>query len=125
MNGEPFTNSYGNHNYLTAPFTNYNEKGEMTFTGNAHAGSNYIKINPTGHTYYYDIEVSIDADNQFYLGFHRYDANKTSRSNNACVYVINVKPTTALNHQRYFGTVNLATDGVNPTDTISLRILND
>ncbi len=125
MGGEPFTNGYGNHNYLTAPFTNYNEKGEMVFTGGSHVGSNYIKINPTGHTYYYDIEISVDANNQFYLGFHRYDANKTARENNACVYVINVKPTTALNHQRYFGTVNLATDGVNPTDTISLRILND
>ena len=84
----------------------------------------YIPISPTGHTYYYDIEVSIDVNNQFYLGFERYDANKTSRSNNACTYKINVKPTTALSRKRYFGTVDLSTDGVNPCAFIALRILN-
>lgn len=126
MAGKPFTNAYGSHNYLTTPFTNYNSNGEMTFTKTVtNAGSEYIKIYPAGSTYYYDMEVSIAAGNQFYVGFERYDANKTSRSNNACVYVLSIKPSSDIVHQRYFGTVNLATDGTNPTDTIALRVLNN
>ena len=118
---------------LTTPFNNrtniytaYNSNGEITLTGGSSIGSNYIPINPSGHTYYYDIDVSTDAGNVFYIGFERYDANKTSRSNSACVYLTGLAGSSQERiHEHYHGTVNLATDGVNPTDTIALRILND
>ena len=84
----------------------------------------YIPINPTNHRYEYDIICSVDAGNQFYIGWERYDSAKTPRSNNACVYVVNVKPSSNIKYQRYKGTVNLATDGTNPTAFIRLRILN-
>lgn len=85
---------------------------------------NYIPINPTGKTYKYDITYSCDAGNQFYIGWERYDANKTSRSNNACVYVVATKPSTDVVKSRAKGTINLSTDGVNPCAFIKIRILN-
>ena len=85
---------------------------------------NYVPINPTGKTYKYDITYSCDAGNQFYIGWERYDANKTSRSNSACVYVISTKPSTDVVTNRVKGTVDLSTDGVNPCAFIKLRILN-
>ena len=121
-----FTGGYGDHNHLTRPFTSYNDKGEMTFNKTVtNAGSEYFKVNPSGKTYYYDIVVSVSAGNQFYIGFQRYDAAKTARSNNATVYVVATKPTSDVVYQRYKGTVDLSTDGVNPCDTISLRVLNN
>lgn len=124
LQGIPITNNYGTHSKINGLIT-YDENNEINLIHNVSRGSDYISISPTNKTYYYDIEVSIDANNQFYFGFERYDANKTSRSNNACTYIIAVKPTTAISHQRYFGTVNLSTDGVNPCAFIALRILND
>lgn len=119
----PWTSAYSTHN-KTSISTNYNDKHEWYSNTNSSAGSDYIKINPTGKTYYWDTEISVAAGNQFYIGFERYDANKTSRSNQACAYIIAIKPTSNIVHQRYFGTIDLSTDGVNPTDTIALRILN-
>ena len=119
----PWTNSYTNHT-KTSLWENFNNKGEWTSNTNSSSSTDYIKITPTGNTYYYDTEISVAAGNQFYIGFERYDANKTSRSNSACVYIVAIKPTIDIVHQHYFGTVNLATDGTNPTDTITLRILN-
>jgi hypothetical protein len=107
------------------PYTKYNSNGEMYFdTNSTSAGSSYISINPTNHTYYYDFDISINAGNQFYIGFERYDADKTSRSNNATVYIYSTKATEDVNHKHIFGTVNLSTDGVNPCAFIALRILN-
>ena len=120
----PLTTSYGNRTNI---YTNYDANGEITLTGSSSIGSNYIKINPTGSTYYYDFEVSIDANNQVYIGFERFDAAKTSRSNSACVYAIAPKPSTTLSHAHYHGTVNIgaAFDANTPVDTIAVRILND
>ena len=84
----------------------------------------YIPINPDGVTFQYDITYSVDAGNQIHIGWERYDANKTSRTNNACVYPISVKPSTDLVKVHAQGTVNLSTDGVNPAAFIRLRILN-
>lgn len=84
----------------------------------------YIPINPTEKTYKYDITYSCDAGNQFYIGWERYDANKTSRSNNACVYVVARKPSIDVVKSRAKGTIDLSTDGVNPCAFIKLRILN-
>lgn len=125
IQGIQLTNSYGNHDENSNPYLNYNSDGEIILTGSSSIGSKYIPTSPTGKTYYYDIEVSIAADNQFYFGFERYDANKTARSNNACAYVIATKPTSDLSHKRYFGTVDLSTDGTNPCAFIAVRILND
>lgn len=120
----PFTNSYGEHD-SSNQYTIRNTDGNYYFEGEmVSAGSEYIKVNPTGKTYYYDTSVSIEAGNQFYIGFHRYDANKTARSNNACVYIVATKPSTDLVRYRFRGTIDLLTDGVNPCDTISIRVLN-
>lgn len=121
--GKIWSNSYGSHTPLTSPFINYNLNGEPQFTTNGtSAGSEYIKITPG--TYEYDYTISVNAGNQFYIGIERYDANKTSRSNAACVYTTAIKPTADIVKQRYKGTVNLTTDGTNTIDTITLRILN-
>ena len=119
----PYTNSV----YVSDPTAEYtirNADGEYYYEGNSSSGSEYIKINPTGKTYYYDTMVSVSAGNQFYIGFERYDANKTARSNQACVYIAAPKPSSDLVRYRYRGTIDLSTDGVNPCDTIRIRILN-
>ena len=99
-------------------------KDGLNLNNNIWVYHDYISINPTGKTYKYDITYSCDAGNQFYIGWERYDANKTSRSNNACVYVISTKPSTDVVMNRVKGTVNLSTDSVNPCAFIKLRILN-
>lgn len=119
----PFTVNYNTHtpNY----FTNYNSKGEAQISGNITSlGTEYIPIDPSGKTYYYDIILSANAGNRFYFGYERYDKDFTPRSNNATVYAVSFKSTTDLVYQRYKGTINLATDGVNPCAYIALRILN-
>lgn len=83
----------------------------------------YIPINPTNKIYKYEITLSQDEGNMVYIGFERYDANKTYRENNATVYVIT--SSIEKDHETIRGVVNLATDGVNPCNFIKLRILND
>ena len=123
--GRVWTSPYSYHNPLTNTFTNFNSNGEYQFTANGtSAGSEYIPINPSGHTYEYDYTISVNAGNQFYIGFERYDADKTARSNNACTYTYATKPSTDVIKQHYKGTVNLSTDGTNPCAFIALRILN-
>lgn len=85
---------------------------------------NYIPINSTNKTYKYDIIYSCDAGNQFYIGWERYDADKTARSNNACVYAVGTKPSENRIKYRVRGIVDLSNDGVNPCAFIKLRILN-
>ena len=97
----------------------------VVFNGYCSAGSDYIEINPAGNTYYYDIVVSIESGDYFLIGFERYDKDKTVRSNNACTYVLSTTPSSNIVKQRYTGTVNLSTDGVNACKYISLRVLND
>lgn len=125
LSGTPWCAPFYLHAPFTSPFTNYNSNGEPQFTSNsASAGTGYIEISPTGHTYEYDYTISVNAGNQFYIGFERYDANKTARSNNACVYTFASKPSSNIVKQHYTGTINLATDGTNPCKYIALRILN-
>lgn len=124
LHGRKFTAWYRNHNSLISAQPNF-LNGELFLNGNSKSvGSDYIQIDPTGKTYYYDIDVSINTGNQFYIGFERYDIDKTARSNQACVYVVAIKPTSDLIHKRYRGIVNLSTDGVNPCAFIALRILS-
>lgn len=118
----PWTSPYSIH-ISSSLFSNFNEYGEPQFTTNgSSAGSNFIVITPG--IYEYDYTISVNTGNQFYIGFERYDADKTSRSNAACVYTYATKPSSDVVKQRYKGTVNLSTDGVNPIKYIALRILN-
>lgn len=121
--GIPWTSSYLVHSTTQNLFTNYNSNGEPQFTANStSAGSKYIEITPG--VYYYDTTISVNAGNQFYIGFERYDADKTSRSNQACVYIYGTKPSSDVVKQRYKGTIDLSTDSVNPLKYITLRVLN-
>ena len=86
--------------------------------------SNYIRIHPEYCSFKYDFTVSVSAGNLFYIGWERYDIDKTARSNDACVYKCSIKPTTDLIRARYRGTIDLSTDGVNPAAYVKLRILN-
>lgn len=83
-----------------------------------------VPIDPTNKVYYYDFVMSCAAGNLVYVGWERYDKDNTTRTNAACVYVHAKKYDADIDHQRFQGTVNLATDGVNPTAEIKLRILN-
>lgn len=124
----PYTNWYSQHNDIPSNWYKNINNGEVYFesttVGSHAAGSRYIPINPTNKTYYYDFCISVSAGNRFYIGFERYDKDKTPRSNNACVYVFGSAPSSDLVKARYKGTVNLSTDGVNPCAFIALRILN-
>lgn len=121
--GIPWTSPYSTHSDTQNLFTNYNTNGEPQFTVNStSAGSKYIEITPG--TYYYDTTISVNTGNQFYIGFERYDADKTTRENNACAYIYTTKPSSDVVKQRYKGTVNLSTDGTNTLKYITLRILN-
>lgn len=121
--GIPWTSPYSTRNDTQNLFTNYNTNGEPQFTANGtSAGSKYIEITPG--IYYYDTTISVNTGNQFYIGFERYDANKTTRENNACAYIYTTKPSSDVVKQRYKGTVNLSTDGTNTLKYITLRILN-
>ena len=124
LDSVPITNAYDAHTDNSNFFTNYNINGEYQFTNSSSAGTPYIPINPTSKTYYYDYTISVNAGNQFYIGFERYDAAKTARTNNACVYTTNIKPSSNIVKQHYSGTVDLSTDGTNPCRYIALRILN-
>ena len=104
--------------------TYYQNTNGLFMTNQIRLSHDYIAIVPTNHKYEYDIVCSIDVGNQFYLGWERYDIDKTARSNNACVYAISVKPTSKIEYKRYKGVIDLSTDGVNPTAFIKLRILN-
>ena len=104
-------------------WNNFSNEG-MEFQVGDSLKSGYIEINPEGHRYIYDFTISVSDGNQFYIGFERYDENKTARSNNACTYVYSNKPGSDLVKRRYTGIVNLSTDGVNPCKYIRLRILN-
>lgn len=101
----------------------FNNDGSYTISGYTWPNSEYIPINPTRKTYYYDIEYSNIGGNQLYIGFERFDANKQSGSNSECQYV--VATTGAADHKRIKGTVNLSTANGNTAAYTRLRILND
>ena len=99
--------------------------GDYQISGHTRFNSSYIPVNPAGKTYYYDIEYSNTSGNQFYIGVERYDAHKVSGSNQECQYPINT--TSAANHVRNTGTLNISTVTANgnPVAYIKIRILND
>ena len=85
--------------------------------------SDYIPISPSGKTYLYDIEYSNTANNHLYIGFEKYDANKQSGQNEECQYQVNT--TSAANHVRVTGTINLSTANGNTAAFTRLRLLNN
>lgn len=101
----------------------------LHITGNVwinHRENQYVAVDPA-KSYYYDIIYSVDAGNQFYIGYERFDIDKASTSNNSCVYQVATKPTTDLKYARSSGKFNgiqytLSTG--KPVAFIRLRILN-
>lgn len=106
-------------------------KDSAVITGNAWVNqhypetlnTDYIEIDST-KTFYYDFVYSSPiAGNQYYIGFEKFDANKTATSNSSTVYP--VAATTVLSDYRKVGTVDLSKDVEgNPVKYIRLRILN-
>lgn len=86
-------------------------------------GTDYIEIDPN-KTFYYDILYSSPVGgNQIYIGFERFDANKTATSNSSTTYVIGEK--VVRTDYNKIGIVDLSKDSNNnPTKYIRLRILN-
>lgn len=101
----------------------HNADGSYTCSGYTWFHGDYIPINPSGKTYYYDIEYSNVAGNNFYIGFERYDANKSTGSNQECQYVVH--NTAGSTRCRTTGTVDLSTANRNTAAYTKLRILND
>lgn len=85
----------------------------------------YIPIKDFTNTFEYDITFENDAGNYFYVGIERYAADKTTGSNQSCIYLISGS-NTARDKRRIRGTVNLNQDtsSGNKTAFIRLRILN-
>ena len=109
--------------YASGSSAVYLANGDFQMTGHIWPNSDYIPINPTGKTYYYDVEYSNTSGGHLYVGFERYDANKQSGSNSECQYVVST--TGAYTHARATGTVNLATANGNTAAYTKLRLLND
>ena len=84
----------------------------------------YYEIKNAGYTYQYDIEYSNDAGNYFYIGFEKYDANKTATTNDSTGYLVTTNGTAHTN-TKISGTVNLSVDvNGNAVKYIKPRILN-
>ena len=115
-----WTASWGS---TSSRYTKYNHGIYFDAAGTS-SGSDYIEINPTENKYIYDTTISVSTGNMFYIGFEKYDANKTSTSNNSCTYVVNVKPSSDIVKQRFTGVVNLSNSLSGPCKYIRLRILN-
>lgn len=117
----PLTTSYSTHSTDTGLL----QPGatDIKMTAQASIGSDYLQVK-SGDVLCYDLIYSVAAGNQFYIGIEKYDAARTARSNNACQYLVNTKPTADIAYQRTKGTVTLTTDGTNPIDAIALRVLN-
>lgn len=99
----------------------------LLFTGNIwpSVAESYIPIQDKTHTFEYDITYESDAGNYFYVGIERFAPDKTTGSNNSCVYQIATNNTAKIK-QRVRGTINMnvTTSSGNSTAFIRLRILN-
>ena len=120
LNPYPYAIKYSGSGTYTLK---YLPNGDFQMTGYIWPKTDLIPINPTGKTYYYDIEYSNVAGNRLYVGFEKYDANKGTGANNECQYVIST--TSAANHVRATGTVNLSTANGNTAAYTKLRLLNN
>ena len=110
---------------LSDPEKASTQNGDLVIKTHTWISSDYIEIDPTNKTYYYDIEYSTVSGNWFLVGFERYDSDKQSAANNGCIYIVAGRDTQ--DHKRLTGTIDLSrisSDG-NTTAYIKLRILND
>lgn len=97
---------------------------EAVINGYVWGTSGFFEISPDNHTYEYDFVYDNTAGSLLYIGFEKYDANKTSTSNNSCVYFVN--STAGASNKRVKGIINLATDdNKSPTKYIKLRVLGN
>lgn len=89
------------------------------------AAESYIPIANCANTFEYDITYESDAGNYFYIGIERFATDKTTGSNNSCIYIVNTANAAKIK-QRVRGTVNLNQDtsSGNKTAYIRIRILN-
>lgn len=85
---------------------------------------NYIPVDTSGKTYYYDIEYSNVEGNHIFIGFEAFDENKNAGQNEDCRYAIG-NFTGATVHKRETGTITIRTTTGNPTAYTRLRVLND
>jgi len=106
-------------------------KDSTVITGNAWVnqhypetlGTDYIEVDSSKIFYYDFVYSSPIAGNQYYIGFEKFDANKTATSNSSTIYPI--AASTVRNDYRKVGTVDLSKDvNGNPVKYIRLRILN-
>ena len=97
---------------------------ESSINGYVWGTSGYFEISPYGHTYEYDFVYDNTEGSLLYIGFEKYDANKTPTSNNSCVYF--VSSTAGASNKRVKGVINLAKDdnGSN-TKYVKLRVLGN
>lgn len=108
------------------PTTGLALKGYTSVYSTSNNGFNpgFYEIKNTGYTYQYDLEYSNNDGNQIYIGFERFDANKTATSNSSTIYILSTK--TAHENTKVSGTVNLAQDiNGNTVKYIRPRILNN
>lgn len=81
----------------------------------------FIEIEPG--TYYYDIIYSNTSGNKLYIGWERFDANKTSTTNSSTFYVVNT--TAATTNLRVHGETSITQDsGGRTVKYIRFRVLN-
>lgn len=110
---------------------NGNGAGTFTITNNEVVMNGYIwvwypdyqEVDTDKYDYHYNIEYSSDAGNMFYIGWEKYDANKTATTNSSTVYVVSTSKT-AKSHETVSGDLSMSNLTGNPTKYIRLRILN-
>ena len=91
-----------------------------------HRTDPYVPVDPA-KSYYYDMIYSVDAGNQFYIGYERYDEDKAATSNNSCSYQVATKPTSDVRYVHISGAFNAIKSTLStgkPVAYIKLRILN-
>ena len=114
---------YTPYSSTTTIWTSYDSNGDIYMTGTCNLGTRKtIEINPTGSTYYYDFDISLNAGNYIFLQISRYDKDFTSRTNDATISVYAGKFGQDFNHKHIQGIIDLSTDGENPCKYIKFRV---
>ena len=109
----------------------YNNAGTFVITNNEIVINGYVwlwhqvyqEVDIDKYDYYYEIEYSADAGNMFYIGWEKYDANKTATANSSTVYIVNTNKTAKM-HDVVSGNLPMSNLTGNPTKYVMLRILN-
>ena len=96
------------------------------FNDKSSTRTDYIEVNSELNDYFLTVTYSASKENLFYIGFERFDENKTTRPNEACYYVVEGKTTNDVIKKKLNLKLTQAfsTDTVNPCKYIRLRVLN-